>query len=111
VTEFFLKEAWIAGPVVGSAAGLVLIFASGLFLVRRRRRRKSAAADSTFEKAQLHGQSIARKPVVEKGSNNIYEMMGSVPGAEEAVEKPANEPPAWELDTNKREDDRREIDG
>jgi hypothetical protein len=66
---------------------------------RRRGGRKSETTDETFEKAQLHGDSIPKKPVYEKQSNNVCEMMGSLPAI---AEKPANEPPANELDANKK---------
>ncbi|KAI9162917.1 hypothetical protein HJFPF1_04512 [Paramyrothecium foliicola] len=79
-------RAWIAGPAVGSLAGLALIFGFVFFLWRRRRR--SGMTNPT----ELDSDEVASKT----RPDTLYEMEGSTP-IELYAEKPANEAPAKEL--------------
>ncbi|KAI9159167.1 hypothetical protein HJFPF1_07175 [Paramyrothecium foliicola] len=79
-------NAWIAGPAVGSLAGLALVFGGVFLLYRRRRRVRRAHA------AELGSEERAIKDRLE----TAYEIEGSLP-VELVAEKPANEAPAKEL--------------
>ncbi|KAK7914745.1 hypothetical protein PG985_012448 [Apiospora marii] len=59
------SQAWISGPVVGSVAGVALILAVVIILIRRKRKaRKSQPWGDTGDKPQLHSDCIP-KPELE----------------------------------------------
>lgn len=104
-------NSWIAGPVVGSIAGLALIFGLAFWLWRRRRSRAavppSTQPDEHLEKAQLHGDSMKLpEPIrAELHPDSVHEMEGSaffeVSSTSNPSEKPANEAVAHEMAAEK----------
>ncbi|PVH88894.1 hypothetical protein DL98DRAFT_565739 [Cadophora sp. DSE1049] len=64
---------WIAGPVVGGFAAVVILGLAILYLLRRRRQRKVPDTTETHEKAQLDGTEVKPK---EAGGNEIKEIEG-----------------------------------
>jgi hypothetical protein len=102
-------NAWVAGPVVGSAAGVALIVA--LYYFWRRRRPKSLTGEVQEKDGRpLHPQDPQSPQVetesvkelsIERANSTVYEMPGSTPPISE---KPANEVPAQELPANANRD-------
>jgi hypothetical protein len=54
---------WIAGPVVGSIAIVLVVVLAVLFLIRRHRRNKSGGAGVSYDKAQLDGTEVKPKEI------------------------------------------------
>ncbi|KAH7151910.1 hypothetical protein B0J13DRAFT_251505 [Dactylonectria estremocensis] len=73
-------EAWIAGPVVGGCAGLLLLVGV-TYLFRRNRAKRASREDAggLYEKPQLHSDCVPRNPPEEAEDPVIYEMQGSIP--------------------------------
>lgn len=89
--------AWVAGPVVGCVAGIVMIALGALIWARRRRRRRSdegrreqPVAEDPLGKAQLHSECVPR-PMTPS------EMDGGRKTFWQLDEMSANEIPAAEL--------------
>ena len=97
------SHTWIAGPIVGSVAGLALILGGLFYFWLRQRKAKGMGIepdgpDPTFGKPQLHSDCISKpetKTHAELHPECIHEIHGS-PCLHQA-EKPANEVPAQEL--------------
>jgi hypothetical protein len=102
-------KAWVAGPVVGSAAGVALIVV--LYYFWRRRRPKSSSGEvqekdgrplppQSPQDLQAECESV-KELSIERANSTVYEMPGSTPPI---AEKPANEVPAQELSANANRD-------
>ncbi|EFY86232.1 hypothetical protein MAC_07755 [Metarhizium acridum CQMa 102] len=90
------NKAWIAGAVIGSIVALALIIGTIIFLRRRSADRTAKSQDQTYEKAQLHADSLPGpgRKAADPDSGIVHEMPGT---PSRAAEKPANEPAAHEL--------------
>lgn len=92
------SHAWIAGPIVGSIAGLAFALGVSLYFWRRRQRRQAKPNDfdPLHDKAQLHSDCIP-KPELDAYTNTIHEL--DAQPAPKRTEMPVNEVPTAELQT------------
>ncbi|KAK8074777.1 hypothetical protein PG997_009440 [Apiospora hydei] len=58
------SQAWVSGPVIGSVAGVALIVAMAIFLLRRGKKARARANDEHGDKPQLHSDCVP-KPELE----------------------------------------------
>lgn len=95
-TLVIASKAWIAGAVIGPIVVLALVLGSIIFLPRRSAGSKTNSQDQTYEKAQLHADSLPGPAhnAADPDPGIVHEMPGT---PSRAAEKPANEPPAHEL--------------
>ncbi|EXV03147.1 hypothetical protein X797_004270 [Metarhizium robertsii] len=89
-------KAWIAGAVIGPIVVLALIIGSIIYLRRRSANSKTKSQGQTYEKAQLHADSLPGpvQKAADPDSGVVHEMSGTPC---RTAEKPANEPAAHEL--------------
>ncbi|KAH7312710.1 hypothetical protein B0I35DRAFT_437568 [Stachybotrys elegans] len=105
------SQAWIAGPVIGSLAGLAMILGILFWVWRRRQRRQEDDESPAEERKQPEKPTIGQMdypaspatPASELPATNmdVHEMEGSTPYRfSQYIEKPANEPAAPEADSD-----------
>lgn len=94
-TLVIASKAWIAGAVIGPIVVLALIICSIICLRRRSANSKTKSQRQTYEKAQLHADSLPGP--VQKAADSDSGVVHEMPGTPCRAEKPANEPAAHEL--------------
>jgi hypothetical protein len=84
----------VIGGIVGAVASL--LFFLGLSWLWYRQRRANSKKQTMYEKPQLHSNCLPKNEATELQSDAAsVKEMGT--GKEGMLEKPANEPPAYEL--------------
>ncbi|KAL2850291.1 hypothetical protein BJY01DRAFT_209983 [Aspergillus pseudoustus] len=97
------SSAWIAGPVVGSVAGVAVIIAAALLLLRRRRKRRQATADPDNGEDKDHSKGGADdhhlygKPELPGEGHTRHELDGHSAAVETIARPPPQELDAGEV--------------
>lgn len=86
----------MAGPIVGSVAGVAILALMAFFLYRRRRiSKRKGLSNEYMDKPQLHSDCVPRAPPEELDAGMRHELPGDEPRDENAMvtELPGKDPP------------------